>query len=55
MGADEVVTFEDSERALLTRALSLTDGNKVRAAKMLGISRKQLYAKIRRYGIQSEA
>jgi len=55
MGADEVVTFEDSERALLTRALSLTDGNKVQAAKMLGISRKQLYAKIRRYSIQSES
>ncbi len=49
--SDELPTFEDSERALLTRALAMTEGNKVRAAKMLGISRKQLYAKIRKFGI----
>jgi DNA-binding NtrC family response regulator len=47
-----IPTFEESERLLLERALNATNGNKVRAAKMLGISRKQLYAKIKRYAIE---
>ena len=48
---DSLPTFEESERSLLERALETTHGNKVRAAKMLGISRKQLYAKIKKYAI----
>jgi DNA-binding NtrC family response regulator len=48
---DSLPTFEESERLLLERALETTHGNKVRAAKMLGISRKQLYAKIKKYAI----
>jgi len=47
-----IPTFEESERLLLERALDATNGNKVRAAKMLGISRKQLYAKIKKYAIE---
>jgi DNA-binding NtrC family response regulator len=47
----DLPTFEESERLLIERALDATHGNKVRAAKMLGISRKQLYAKIRKYAI----
>jgi DNA-binding NtrC family response regulator len=47
----DLPTFEESERMLLVRALGVTQGNKVRAAKMLGISRKQLYAKIKKYAI----
>ena len=49
-----IPTFEESERILLERALDTTHGNKLRAAKMLGISRKQLYAKIKKYEIESE-
>jgi transcriptional regulator with PAS, ATPase and Fis domain len=47
----DVPTFEESERQLLIRALGATQGNKVRAAKMLGISRKQLYAKLKKFAI----
>ncbi len=47
-----IPTFEESEKLLLERALDATHGNKLRAAKMLGISRKQLYAKIKKYDIE---
>lgn len=46
---EEVMTFEEGERTLLVRALSQSSGNKSRAARLLGISRKQLYAKIRKF------
>jgi DNA-binding NtrC family response regulator len=39
----------DAERDLIARALSATSGNKLQAAKLLGISRKKLYAKIAKY------
>src|SRR3984885_7602172 len=42
-------TFADAERELIARALKSTDGNKVQAAALLGISRKKLYAKIEKY------
>ena len=47
-----IPTFEESERLLLQRALDSTGGNKLQAAKLLGISRKQLYAKIKKYEIE---
>ncbi|MGO9062362.1 MAG: sigma 54-interacting transcriptional regulator [Candidatus Binataceae bacterium] len=46
-------TFADAECAILKRALELTGGNKVRAAKLLKISRKKLYSGIAKYGINS--
>lgn len=42
-------TFAQGERALIERALTSTGGNKRRAAQLLGISRKKLYAKIAKY------
>ncbi|MFQ5654385.1 MAG: sigma 54-interacting transcriptional regulator, partial [Planctomycetota bacterium] len=39
------------EREAIMRALGSTDGNKSRAALLLGISRKQLYVKLRRHGM----
>jgi DNA-binding NtrC family response regulator len=45
-------TFADAECAVLKRALELTGGNKVRAAKLLKISRKKLYSGIAKYGIK---
>jgi DNA-binding NtrC family response regulator len=46
------LSIEEAERDAIARALRETEGNKTRAAKLLGISRKQLYVKIRRYGLQ---
>ncbi len=48
-------TFADAECEVLKRALEMTGGNKVRAAKMLKISRKKLYSGIAKYGIKAIA
>jgi len=47
-----VATFADVERDLIRRTLAMTEGNKARAAKLLRISRKKLYAKIAKYGLE---
>jgi DNA-binding NtrC family response regulator len=47
-----VATFADVERDLIKRALESTEGNKARAAKVLKISRKKLYAKIAKYSLE---
>ena len=47
----EAETFAAGERALIARALTATQGNKVRAARYLGISRKKLYAKLAKYTV----
>ena len=41
------------ERQAIARALRHVGGNKARAAKQLGISRTQLYSRLRKYGLQS--
>jgi transcriptional regulator with PAS, ATPase and Fis domain len=46
-----VGSFADVERELIRRALDSTRGNKVKAAELLRISRKRLYAKIRKYAL----
>ncbi|MBI2962831.1 MAG: sigma 54-interacting transcriptional regulator [Deltaproteobacteria bacterium] len=42
-------SFAEVERDLIGRALESTQGNKVKAAELLRISRKRLYAKIHKY------
>ncbi|TGD93441.1 sigma-54-dependent transcriptional regulator [Methylobacterium nonmethylotrophicum] len=42
------------EEAMIRRALRASGGNRVRAAKSLGIQRQLLYAKIERYGLGRE-
>ncbi|MBF0170272.1 MAG: sigma-54-dependent Fis family transcriptional regulator [Nitrospinae bacterium] len=44
-------TLEEAEKALVERAMSLADANKVKAAKLLGIHRSRLYKKLEHYGI----
>lgn len=44
-------SFAEAERDLIARALVSTTGNKLQAAKLLGISRKKLYAKIAKYDL----
>jgi two-component system, NtrC family, response regulator AtoC len=46
------LSFIETERELIHRALVSTGGNKLQAAKLLGISRKRLYARLRRYQLE---
>jgi DNA-binding NtrC family response regulator len=39
------------ERTLITDALRTTGGNKSKAARILGLSRSQLYTRLRRLGL----
>jgi DNA-binding NtrC family response regulator len=44
--------FDEMECDLIRRTLEKTGGNKSRAAQLLGISRKRLYSRIERYGLE---
>ncbi len=48
---EEQLNIADYQRGLVERALERTRGNKLRAAKLLGISRKALYDKLKKYGL----
>lgn len=50
---DEGVTIKEVERELIAKTLEKCGGNKSQAAKRLGISRKGLYEKIERYGLEN--
>lgn len=45
------VLMEETERQAILRALAHTEGNRVRAAELLGIHRTGLYQKLKKYGI----
>jgi DNA-binding NtrC family response regulator len=40
----------EAERLLIIKTLEVSDGNKQRAARILGISRRGLYTKLAAYG-----
>jgi DNA-binding NtrC family response regulator len=46
-------TIEEAERELIRLTLNHARGNRTKAAKMLGISRKSLYNKIKVYDIDA--
>jgi len=48
---DSFPTLEQMEAALLTRALASTEGNRTRAAEMLGVSKPRLYRMLEKYGL----
>ena len=50
-GARPLPTLEGAERELIAETLRATGGNKVHAARQLGISRTQLYAKLAKFGL----
>lgn len=57
-GSDEVAiqpgqSIEDAERELIRVTLNHVDGNRTKAAKLLGISRKSLYNKIKQYDLDT--
>ena len=43
--------LNDIEKQSIIKALETTDGNKSRAAKILGINRSGLYQKLKKHGI----
>ena len=43
----------DAERRAIAQAMYETDGNKSRAARRLGVTRTQLYGRLRKYGLDS--
>jgi len=45
------VRLEEAERTAIRQALAAAQGNRTRAAQLLGVSRKSLYEKLRRLGI----
>jgi transcriptional regulator of acetoin/glycerol metabolism len=42
----------DTEREMLSSALSVTKGNKKKTALLLGINRSTLYDKLKKYGLR---
>ncbi len=52
--SSDVVSLRDLEKRHILRALRATGWNKTRAAQILGIDRKTLYAKIEEYGLKQE-
>jgi two-component system, NtrC family, response regulator HydG len=47
-----LASYSDAERDLIERALQMAEWNKAKAARILGISRKKLYARISKYGLE---
>jgi two-component system response regulator HydG len=55
--ADKIKGFslEKAERELIARALQETNWQKTRTARLLGISRATLYAKVKQHNIESDS
>ncbi len=48
---DTPTTLAELEKRYIARVLKLTSGNRSKAAKILGVSRRSLYRKLKRYGL----
>ena len=47
--AADIVTLEQLDRRYILRAIALLDGNKSRAAELLGLDRRTLYRRLEKY------
>jgi len=47
------MTVEEAERQLIVQALKETGGNRTRAAEKIGISRRTLHRKLKKYGLEN--
>jgi two-component system response regulator AtoC len=47
------MTVEEAERQLIAQALKETDGNRTRAAQRIGMSRRTLHRKLKKYGLEA--
>jgi two-component system response regulator HydG len=47
--SDEILTLDEIDRRYIARALKLLDGNKARAASLLGLDRRTLYRRLEKY------
>ena len=50
-----VPTLEEIERRHIVKVLNIAEGNKTQAARMLGLDRKTLYRRLKRYGLDGAA
>jgi DNA-binding NtrC family response regulator len=46
------LSVQENEKQLIVRALKQTNGNRTKAAKVLGMSRRTLYRKLAEYGLE---
>ena len=51
--SNELTTLEEMERRFILRALRETNGDKLAAARLLGIGKTTLYRKLKQYGPES--
>lgn len=49
-----VTSLAEAERQMVADALQKARGNKSRAAKLLGLTRSQLYTRLKRFGLETE-
>jgi len=53
--AADILTLEEVDRRYILRAIALLDGNKSRAAELLGLDRRTLYRRLEKYEIDARA
>ncbi|MCK4775322.1 MAG: helix-turn-helix domain-containing protein, partial [Candidatus Krumholzibacteria bacterium] len=47
----ETLSLSEMEKQMIIKVLRLTSGNKSEAARLLGITRRALYGRLERYGL----